>query len=416
MGGTALLEMVPQRDEEWGSPIDEPTRAGSGGDGDSPGGAPGLRRFTIRPVGNPLLEMDRTELVWARAFWYQIEQQLARRRRERQKGAQDTQTRFEPMRRIERDLRELPIARSDGRPNAQMAEGGIRHNENTGNERPAYAVTRDLQAADADRTEITDTPLRIAAERLADELDRACAGDAQMCTLVLDRFWTKFSEERFAAPDLMGLMLLSHEEVIWEESGSDGGLEGGWSGTRLRVPRPDARAAADGQEGAWQQALGRTAGAARMENKRSLDQLQTVQRAGRRAEVEVRLISIREMLLHYFQAYPQEYPASLAAVLGLSMAELADAGLLEERIAFEVARNGSWALALRIWQEIARRQKMDDEEKPDAARAARRTGPLSMGIVPPFGRARTGWRWCPNWKGMPLGQAVSMLAKMIFNS
>ncbi|MDE1798739.1 MAG: hypothetical protein KGH63_05035, partial [Candidatus Micrarchaeota archaeon] len=108
--------------------------------------------------------------------------------------------------------------------------------------------------------------------------------------------------------------------------------------------------------------------------------------------------------------YPKDYPAALAAVLGLSIAQVSDPAVLDERIAFEVARCGSWSLALRVWQEITRHQKMR------SARAAAED-PVTQGMVPPDAKAgRRWWGLAPNWGGLNFGSALRALAKMIFAS
>jgi len=75
----------------------------------------------------------------------------------------------------------------------------------------------------------------------------------------------------------------------------------------------------------------------------------------------VRLASVREMLRYYFERHPKEYSAALAAALGITTDKEGDMVYLQERLACELARIGSFALSQKILAAIKEKKRMDTE-------------------------------------------------------
>ncbi len=444
MPSSSLQEMVPPRD--WGEPMDA-------------GAAPGLKRFSIEHLPNPLLALGLADVVWARGFLHKIEtdlQELHRTRMSQPMAMSANGMSYSPSWRVEADLRELQRRGQAEKVGRTGSREKIISGSGVG---PAGGEL-----------------LNEAAGRLADELWAASAGNLELATTVLDRFWAKFSQESFRTPDLMSLLLVAHEEVLWETEGMVTGGQGPEGGP-LRVGAPAIHLQAQNAGASHSAVEEMLAGGRSREGMESglqvvasVPQVPGAQmvvsleprsefaadvekaagkgkgmmaveaneqriRSAMKADVEVRLISIREMLWHYFAAYPQDYPAALAAVLGMSVAQVSDPGVLDERIAMEVARSGSWSLALRVWQEIVKHQKERQALEESGGMASRgREGGLGGpghggagpgdelqsardGLVPPQPRrGRTWWSWSPNWGGLNFGAALRALAARIFAS
>ena len=76
----------------------------------------------------------------------------------------------------------------------------------------------------------------------------------------------------------------------------------------------------------------------------------------------VRLASVREMLRYYFRLHPNDYPGALAAALGITADQEEDSTFLQERLAFELASIGSFALAQKLLAQVKLRKKLDTKE------------------------------------------------------
>ncbi|MDE1798610.1 MAG: hypothetical protein KGH63_04360, partial [Candidatus Micrarchaeota archaeon] len=294
MANASLQQMVPTR--EFGDPLDAPA-------------APGLRRFSIEPLPNPLLALGLADMVWARGFLHKIEMDLQELHRQRMSQPQTMLAgglAYAPMSRVEADLREL------------------QRREKAAREQTAMAASQAKPTPAAGGALLDD-----AAAKLSEELWAASAGNLELATSVLDRFWAKFSQEKFQTPDLMSLLLISHEEVLWENeslSPTAGGAAPGAGMMRMGAPSLHLQVAEGEQAGGMQTPFAsplqvvatapQAPGAAvimplqprHAGEKTDVEIAMASGRAARatasRQEVEVRLISIREMLWHYFQAYP----------------------------------------------------------------------------------------------------------------
>ena len=71
---------------------------------------------------------------------------------------------------------------------------------------------------------------------------------------------------------------------------------------------------------------------------------------------------MREMLRYYFARHPDDYAPALASALGITADQEEDVQFLQERLAFELARIGSFALAQKILATVKLRKKMDTEK------------------------------------------------------
>jgi hypothetical protein len=76
----------------------------------------------------------------------------------------------------------------------------------------------------------------------------------------------------------------------------------------------------------------------------------------------VRLASVREMLRYYFKLHPNDYHGALASALGITSDQEEDSTFLQERLAFELASIGSFALAQKLLAEVKLRKKLDTKE------------------------------------------------------
>jgi hypothetical protein len=162
-----------------------------------------------------------------------------------------------------------------------------------------------------------------AAEKLAFVLDDYARGDGAKAAAALSEFQSRLSSQNYKADDLMAVLLLVVEDEIWSgEEGSIGGAKGAGAGMRT-VPLPPR--------------LRETA----------------------KESAEVRLASVREMLRHYFRQHPKDYASALASALGITADQEEDTQFLQERLAYELARVGGFALSQRILAEAKLKKKMD---------------------------------------------------------
>jgi hypothetical protein len=164
-------------------------------------------------------------------------------------------------------------------------------------------------------------------EHLVMVIDDYARGDAEKERKVVEDWQDRLRAEGYKADDLMASLLLVIEDNAW--SGEEGGL-----GTA----KPPA-------------------GATRLAS--------VVPKRLRSAAQEsavMRLASVREMLRYYFDTHPQDYQAALAAALGISPDDEEDAYALQERLAYELASIGSFALAQKILSELKRQKGMGTKE------------------------------------------------------
>lgn len=160
-----------------------------------------------------------------------------------------------------------------------------------------------------------------AGQKLAIVLDDYARGDAARAKGALSDFQSSLSSQNYKADDLMAVMLLVIEDSIW--AGEEAGLgEAKSGGSRSRNPVIPTRLRQSAMESA-----------------------------------EVRLASVREMLRYYFERHPKEYAVALASALGITADQEDDVQFLQERMAFELASVGSFALSQKLL--AAAKRKMD---------------------------------------------------------
>lgn len=224
-----------------------------------------------------------------------------------------------------------------------------------------------------------------------------CDGNPIIIQEVLSRFWAKLSAERFSAPDLMELLLMAHEETRIENESPGGRPVGGLSCWPCLFVRPGALREAKTKP--W---VGEEIMAGEIE---AMPQ-GLVEPTGaqiKHDQVAVRLISIREMLAHYFKAFPQEYENVVGAVLGLGDEERKDEMTVQRKFDQKIAQTGPWEVSLRLWQTALSHQN----EK----RTLRLDQPQVWGAVPPqILKENEEWRLAVRWNSTTLGRRLMALA------
>jgi len=163
-------------------------------------------------------------------------------------------------------------------------------------------------------------------ESLVHVLEDYARGDLEKLRAAVSDFEGRLKSQDYAAHDLMSVVLLVIEDHIWEGSEGAPGSASHF-GSRVR-PNP-----------AVPEILRTTAMNSAM----------------------VRLASVREMLRYYFERHPKEYSAALAAALGITTDKEGDMVYLQERLACELARIGSFALSQKILAAIKEKKRMDTE-------------------------------------------------------
>ena len=181
---------------------------------------------------------------------------------------------------------------------------------------PTPAVLPAWQALGAGASEA-----QAAGQKLALVLDDYARGDAARAKAAVSDFQSSLSSQNYKADDLMAVLLLVIEDRIW--AGEEAGLgEARFGGSRSRNPVIPARLRQSAMESA-----------------------------------EVRLASVREMLRYYFERHPREYAVALASALGITADQEDDVQFLQERMAFELASVGSFALSQKLLAAV--KKKMD---------------------------------------------------------
>jgi len=161
--------------------------------------------------------------------------------------------------------------------------------------------------------------------RLSGVVDDYARGDWEKERQVVGEFHGRMRSANYKTDDLMASLLLVIEDNVW-----GGGGEGG-----LGTTHPHG---------------GATRLAALVPQKL---------RSSAQESAEVRLASVREMLRYYFLRHPNDYYSVLAAALGMAADEEEDITFLQERLAYDLARIGSFALAQKLLAELKKKKAMD---------------------------------------------------------
>ena len=242
-----------------------------------------------------------------------------------------------------------------------------------------------------------EAQLGATADFIAGWLLANCDGNPVIAQEVLSRFWAKLSAERFCAPDLMELLLMAHEETSMENESPGGRPVGGLSCWPCLFVRPAALR--ESRDKPW---VGEEMTAGEIE---ALPQglVEPTTEPMRHDQVAVRLISIREMLAHYFKAFPQEYENVVGVVLDLGVEERKDESAVAKRFEQRIAQSGPWEVSLRLWQTALSHQ--------NERRSLRLDRPQAWGAVPPeLLKANDEWRLAVRWNATSLGRRLMALA------
>ncbi|MFA6213900.1 MAG: hypothetical protein WC717_01345 [Candidatus Micrarchaeia archaeon] len=163
--------------------------------------------------------------------------------------------------------------------------------------------------------------------QLVPVIDDYARGNAEKEKRVVEGLHEHMRQQGYQADDMMSSLLMVIEDDAW--AGEEGGLgsakhHGGTTRIASLIPRKLRSTAQD--------------------------------------SAVVRLASVREMLRYYFRLHPQDYRVALAAALGITADQEDDPAFLQERLAFEIASIGSFALAQKILAELKKKRKMDTYE------------------------------------------------------
>jgi len=171
-----------------------------------------------------------------------------------------------------------------------------------------------------------------AIEQMVIVIDDYARGNAETERKVVGNLHESMRASNYRADDLMASLLLVIEDDAWsgEESGL-GSTKPHGGATRLAAIVP--------------------------QKLRSTAQDSAV----------VRLASVREMLRYYFRLHPQDYSVALASALGITSDQEEDSTFLQERLAFELASIGSFALAQKLLAEVKKKKELDAKKELDTA-------------------------------------------------
>gem|GEM_PF-6338121 len=254
-----------------------------------------------------------------------------------------------------------------------------------------------------------------AAKALADEIWASSAQNPMLASHVFKQYWTKITRMKFMCRDLMAPLLVTQEELLFPD------MPEGADTLEVEIPvfpqveQPEAQIQAPSIPPQF-------AGPAEFGGQQGMQPSVPVHYSLQETPpqkgppflpevVEVRLASIREMIKHYFKEYPEDYAKALSAALGIAAGDGGDDEFLEQRVAFEVARVGSWALSLRVLEEIKKRQSKKGGG-PDPWRMGLKVG--KKGKKPwAYVAANEKPVFCPRWMGLNWNIAVGMLAALI---
>jgi len=166
-----------------------------------------------------------------------------------------------------------------------------------------------------------------AIEQMAPVIDDYARGNAAKEKKVVGNLHGSLRATNYATDDLMASLLMVIEDDAW--SGEESGLgsakpHGGATRLTALVPQKLRSTAQD--------------------------------------SAVVRLASVREMLRYYFRMHPKDYHVALASALGITSDQEEDSTFLQERLAFELASIGSFALAQKLLAEVKLKKKLDTKE------------------------------------------------------
>lgn len=163
-------------------------------------------------------------------------------------------------------------------------------------------------------------------DQLSFVLNDFSRGDPHKREATVSEFNSRLANQDYKADDLMSVLLLVIEDNIW------GGEEGSIGGPKRFGGRISS-------------------------NKVPLELRQTAKESA-----YVRLASVREMLRYYFERNPKDYAGALSLALGITADDGADQTFMQERLAYELAMIGGFALAQKLLAAIKLQKKMDTKK------------------------------------------------------
>jgi hypothetical protein len=227
-----------------------------------------------------------------------------------------------------------------------------------------------------------------AASMIAQWLNQDCNGDMGLMQKILDRFWAKWAIEKFKSPDLSSLVMIAYEEALAEEGGKPiKGFES-WPAVFVKpaVLLPLAEPIAVNMQ--TSQILIAQQKESMADGKNEKNAIKGVRlAAGEREEdeIEIRLVSTREILRQYFQQRPEEYAAALATILELGQKQIYSP-LLLARLGAEKVRIGAVGICIKLWQVVRWNNRMPPRKIEDV---------VSWGAAPTKEPYR--WKMAPRW-------------------
>lgn len=257
--------------------------------------------------------------------------------------------------------------------------------------------------------------IEAAAKSVADEIWSSSAQNPMLASLVFKQYWSKLEKIGFAINELMTPLLVSQEELLFPDMPT--GAEKFEVAVPAYLPEQAGQRISQGGSESLEPQFASDSTAQGEFGMIAPPDTQIPAMPGKMPMlpevIEVRLVSIREMLKIYFKEYPEDYAKALSCALGLVSGEGVDEEFVSQRVAFEVARVGSWALALRVLEEIKKKQAKDGKG-PDPWRMGLRVGGR--------GRKKKPWNYtpandthvfCPRWMGLGWSASVGMLSTFI---
>lgn len=189
---------------------------------------------------------------------------------------------------------------------------------------------------------------RHAQESMATVINEYARGDGEKAREAVWELERRLKAADFQVDDLMAALLMVIEDRIWEGKASAPSAQMGEPGAyAARVPQGLAgpsRASVQ-QEKAASQAI-----------------IPEILKQEIRQSAQMRLASVREMLRYYFAKNPREYHRALCKVIEVGEDVQENSDYFQERLADQLARIGSFALAQMMLAEIKARHDMDTQD------------------------------------------------------
>lgn len=232
--------------------------------------------------------------------------------------------------------------------------------------RPKLVAATDQYGRVSMRVEMISSVERIetVAQVLVDEIYRSCGYDMTRSMIVLDRFWVRMVQEDFRAPELMSTLLIVCENVRKEQ---------GWDKREVGGIRPSPMGSL----------------IVKMRNPVDEDK-----------EVNLRFVSIRQMLRYYFEKHPRLYRQIIFELLGVvDEEEIVD---LESRIKYEIAKRGLREFVLGIHDMLIKNIEIEQDSED-----------VDIGVYNRMMSQQEYWDISRDWSKDRLEEQIDTIASMI---